>query len=155
MIKIDEQRRTLEGSAILKSKQLRLKMLLDDIAQNRYRVESILNRLSGTSTPLFVLKQLVKEELISDDQFDKLVELEELDLPTIAKIIRETKIGQGLKFLPKTIGNLTKSLQAGLEELVDTGSSVLKSKLAGVLEELLRRGAITHERYTTIKQDII
>ena len=41
-IKIDEVRRKLEGSAaILKSKQHRLKILLDDIAQNRHRVQPI------------------------------------------------------------------------------------------------------------------
>ena len=46
-IKIDEVGRKLEGSAAIpKSKQHRLKMLLDDIAQNRYRVQSILRRLA-------------------------------------------------------------------------------------------------------------
>ena len=40
-IKIDEVRRKLEGSAILKSKQHRLKVLLDDIAQNPHRVQTI------------------------------------------------------------------------------------------------------------------
>ena len=40
-------RRKLEGlAAIPKSKQHRLKMLLDDIAQNRYRVQSIFKRLA-------------------------------------------------------------------------------------------------------------
>ena len=42
-INIDEVRRKLEGSAdILKSKQHRLNILLDDIAQNRHRVQTIL-----------------------------------------------------------------------------------------------------------------
>ena len=40
-IKIDEVRRKLEGSAILKSKQHRLKILLDVIAQNRHRVQMV------------------------------------------------------------------------------------------------------------------
>ena len=43
-IKIDEVRRNLEGSAIFKSKQHGLKVLLDDIAQNLHRVQTILTR---------------------------------------------------------------------------------------------------------------
>ena len=41
LTKIDELRRKLEGSTILKSKQHRLHIFLKDINQNRYRVETI------------------------------------------------------------------------------------------------------------------
>ena len=45
--KIFEVTRKLEGSAaILKSQQHRLKVLLDDIAQNRHRVQTIFQRLA-------------------------------------------------------------------------------------------------------------
>ena len=68
-IKIDEVRRKLEGSAAIpKSKQHRLKMLLDDIAQNRHRVQSILRRFAdaeGEEQLSFTLEQLSREELLS------------------------------------------------------------------------------------------
>ena len=45
--KIDEVRRKLEGSAaIIECKQHRLKVLSDDIAQNRHRVQTIFQRLA-------------------------------------------------------------------------------------------------------------
>ena len=43
---------------------------------------------------LSIIKQLAAEELLSPEQF------EQLDLPTIALVIKDTKVGQGLKFLP-------------------------------------------------------
>ena len=74
-IKIDEVRRKLEGSAIPKSKQQRLKMLLDDIAHSRYRVQSILRRLAeaeGEELLSFTLEQLAREELLSEEQHYKM-----------------------------------------------------------------------------------
>ena len=70
--KNDEVRRPLEGSAaILKSKQHRLKVFLDDIAQNRHRVQTIFQRLADTEGGeeqqlSFALKQLALEELLSE-----------------------------------------------------------------------------------------
>ena len=53
-------------------------------------------------------------------------------------VIKDTKIGQGLKFLPQKLADLTKNLQIWLEEFVDTGKSDVRKKVAGLLEELLR-----------------
>ena len=71
--KIDEVRRKLEGSAaILKSKQHRLKVLLDDIAQNRHRVQTLFRRLADTEGSeeqlSLTLKQLALGELLSEEQ---------------------------------------------------------------------------------------
>ena len=44
-LQIDELLNKLEISEIPKSNQYRIKMLLDDIAKNRYRVEQIIQRL--------------------------------------------------------------------------------------------------------------
>ena len=69
-IKIDEVRRKLESSAILKSKQHRLKVLLDDITQNRHRVQTVLKRLANAECKeqlSFTLKQLALEELLSEE----------------------------------------------------------------------------------------
>ena len=72
-------------------------MLVDGINKNRYRVHSILTRLSnaqGSRNIANVLKQLVQEELLSHEQFEKLSKLEDVDdLPTIALIIQDMKTG--------------------------------------------------------------
>ena len=95
----------LENSKIPKSKQHRIKMLLDDIEKNRYRVEQIFQRLTDVEDKeemLTVLKTLVREGHLSDEQFERLVELEDPDLHTIKEVITDTKVGEGLKFLPRT-----------------------------------------------------
>ena len=68
-------------------------------------------------------------------------------------VIKDMKIGQGLQFLPRKLADLTKHLQIWLEELVDTGKSDVQNKVVGLLEELLWRKGISHERYITIKED--
>ena len=42
---------------------------------------------------LFILKQLAAEELLSPEQFEQLSE--QMDLPTISLVIKDTKVGQG------------------------------------------------------------
>ena len=78
---------------------------------------------------------------------------EEFNSSRLVGVIKDTKIGQGLKFLPRKLANLTKNLHIWLEELVDTGKSDIRNKVVGLLEELLRRKGISHERYMTIKED--
>ena len=81
-------------------------MLLDDIEKNRYRVEQIFQRLMDVEDKeemLTVLKTLVREGHLSDEQFEQLAELEDPDLHTIKEVITNTKVGEGLKFLPRTM----------------------------------------------------
>ena len=40
----------------------------------------------------------MREDLLSHEQYQKLIELDELDIPRFVKVLKETKIGQGLKF---------------------------------------------------------
>ena len=132
-------------------------MLVDDINNNRYSVKSILTRLSNSQDDIKnILEMLVREEQLSEEQFEKLVKLEEtFDLPAVALVIKDTKIGQGLKFLPRKMNDLVKSLQRLLTELVETGSSTVRNNVTAVLEELLRRKGITQERYNSIIEDIM
>ena len=96
----------MESSSISKVKQLRLKILLDDIARNRHRVQSIMRRtvdaMGKKEEIAFILKQLAREELLSEEQYLKLAQISIDDLTSrLANIIKETKIGQGIKFLPR------------------------------------------------------
>ena len=87
-----EVMKTLENSVIEKLKQHRMQMLLDDIKCNSYRVLYIFTRLDDAQDKddmLSNLKQLAAEELT------------DMDLPTIALIIKDCKVGQGLKFLAR------------------------------------------------------
>ena len=138
----------LENSKIPKSKQHRIKMLLDDIEKNRYRVEQIFQRLMDVEDKeemLTVLKTLVREGHLPYEQFDP-------DLHTIKEVITNTKVGEGLKFLPRTISNLRHTLQSLLTELKESGSTLLKSKITAIMEELSRRSAIRVGEYENLKE---
>ena len=74
-------------------------------------------------------------------------------MPAVADIIKDTKTGQGLNFLPRTLTKLTKKLTLLLEELSKTGQSRVKKEVAGVLEELLRQGGVSLHKYQEIKDE--
>ena len=77
---------------------------------------------------------------MSEEQFEKLYALEDLtDLEAVADIVKDTKVGQGLKCLPTTLDGLHKSWQLLQEEVDETGSAVIINRLAAVLHELNRR----------------
>ena len=96
---------------------------------------------------------MLREELLSLKQFEQLSELEDMDLPAIALVIKDTKVGKEIKFLPRKLSDLKNNLQTWLDELVETGKTEVRNKVAAVLEELLRRKGISNERYTSIKED--
>ena len=77
---------------------------------------------------LFILKQLDAEVLLSPEQSEQLSGLEQIDLPTIALGIKDTKDGQGLKFLPRKLTDLKQQLKIWLKDLVETGRSDVRNK---------------------------
>ena len=135
---IDALLNQLESSKISKARQLRIMMLLDNIEKNRYRVKQIFQRLMDAESKenmLHVLKMLVREGLLSDDQFESLTELEEPDLQTIKEVITDTKVGDGLNLLPRTLSSLRHTLQSLLKDLKESGGMFLKSKVITILDE--------------------
>ena len=98
---------------------------------------------------------MIKKELISDYQYFKLADilLDQLGLVKLTAVIKETRIGRGMNFLPRKTGYLINSLQEWLKELAETGTSVVRDKISSVLEELLRRKEMTTERYNELKQE--
>ena len=155
--KIDVVRKRLEDSpSIPQFKQHRLKMLVDDIAHNRHRVQSIITRMADAQNEkqiMFTLKQLAREELLSEEQYFKLAQIDDLTSSRLIGIIKDTKIGRGLKFLPRKITDLTKNLHVWLEELAETDAYTVRKKISALLEELLQRNGISHDRYTSIKEE--
>ena len=72
-------------------------------------------------------------------------------MQTIKEVITGTKIGEGLQFLPRTLRSLRYTLQSLLEDLKESGSAFLKSKITAILDELLRQNAIRSEEYENLK----
>ena len=115
--------RRLENSSILLSKQFRFRMLLNDIADNRHRVQTIFRRLNEAKNENTLNHQLIREQLLSPEQYEKLKEEgeAELDLNVIADVIKNTKVGRGLKFLPTTINDLKTKLQCLIKDTTTKG----------------------------------
>ena len=102
---------------------------------------------------LWVIEQLAKEELVSEQQYFKLVEeIDEIDIKKLTNIIRETKIGQGMDFLPRKTDVLIDTLQQWLQELVENGGTALKNHISSLLNELRQRKKISEERYDQLKE---
>ena len=117
-------------------------ILVNDIAENRYRIQSIFNRLLDVEDKrdmLDILKILHQEKLLSDEQFEKISEIEDVDLPAIATVAIEL---------------LRQSLHSLLAELEENGNAMIREKIAAVLEELWRRHAISASAYNSIKETL-
>ena len=150
----------MKALPIQKSKQHRLKVLVSDIDKNRYRVESVLTRLNHAheeEDKCNVLQQLLREDLLSEDQFLRLRESEKdlLESPTIVEVIKETNIGRGINFLPRTIEDLKTKLPHLISDLIETaGLSSVRNELAAILKERCFAGKeYRSERYIVIKRD--
>ena len=88
---VEEAIRKLESSNIAKSRQHRLMILVNDIANNRYRIQSIFNHLVNVQDKQYtlnILKLLCQDKLLSDEQFEKICEMEDVDLPVIATVVK-------------------------------------------------------------------
>ena len=83
---------------------------------------------------------MASEELLSEEQYDQLSELDEIDSHSIATIVKGTKIGQGIMHLPVGISDLRDKLIESLKEYsknVPALTRVVKS-----LNELFGRNEI-------------
>ena len=94
--------------SILRSKLFRLEMLLKDIFKNRYCVTNFVQRMDNvlshsnvsTKDVSDTLKNLVRDGLISDKQYNSLSKEDNLNLEKVISEIKTTKIGRGMNFLP-------------------------------------------------------
>ena len=146
---IEERRLKLEASPASLSKLLRVKMLLSDINNNRRRVQEQFQRIDDAGdNEEDIWKLLARQRLISDEQFEKLSKLDNTDIETIASVLKGVKIGQGIP-LSLSLKGLRTLFGALWPEFIKNGSE-MKNKLLSVLKELLRRGGITDEQYSTL-----
>ena len=71
----------------------------------------------------FTLKQLAREEHLTEEQHLKLADalLEvKFNSSRLVDVIKDTSNGQGFKFLPRKLADLTKNLQIWLEDSAET-----------------------------------
>ena len=135
---------------IPKTDQLRFQILLKDLSDNRYRIERILTRLNSASTEEEYVDQLghlTGEKFLSMDQYDQLKASSRAnrDISHVANIIKMSKIGRGIKFLPRTRRGLYESLNSALDDAVD--KTMLKKEFLAILDELLHRKEIPKKDY--------
>ena len=108
---IEEKRLALEASPASPLKLLRVKILLDDLQNNRHRIQEIFQWIDDAKeNEEDIWKLLVREGLISDEQFEELENLENTEIEKISSILKSTKGGQGISFLPTTMADLRYTL---------------------------------------------
>ena len=162
---------------ILKTDQLRFQILLRDLEKNRYRIERILTSLNSASTGneyLDRLHHLTAERFLSNEQFNQLNSSLNTsgnrDISHVANIIKMSKIGRGVRFLPRTTRGLYDTLNMIVDDssrppppppttttdssLSSNNSSTLDTKelLLAILDELLQRKAIPEKDYIVISE---
>ena len=94
-----------------------------------------------------IWKRLVREKLISDEQFEALRNLENTEVEQISHILKGTKIGQGIPFLPTAL----RDLRHMFGKLWNDG---VKNKILPVLNELLRRGGVTIDQFLVFLNEL-
>ena len=105
-------------------------ILLDDINNNRRRIQEIFQRIDDAQdNEEDIWKILVRERLISDEQFEELKDLQNTEIEKISNVLKGTKIGQGIPFLPTALEGLRQKFAKLWEDGV-------KNKILPVLKDM-------------------
>ena len=140
-------------SRIPQSKLHQFGAILRGIDRNRHRVVDILEpmalALEDPEDVSRVLKDLVRKELINEEQFKQLSDkIDTLDMDELISVIKSTKVGRGLLFLPRDVDGLKCKLQEWCNEYdEDATDSRLKRKIMSVLDDLKYRKVITKKEH--------
>ena len=101
------------------------------------------------------LKNLIREELISEEQYKALVDMiDDLDIDKVISIIKSTKVGHGIKFLPRETEQLHHKLQEWGNMYKEEATPDLKENIFAALHELLFRKAISKQNFKSIMEDL-
>ena len=92
---------------------------------------------------------------MSRDQYDQLKSSgHSIGISNIANIINSTKLGRGLRFLPRLNRDLKQTLNDIAAESNESTCFVLKKELLAIIDELLYRKCISQEEYEAIKNEV-
>ena len=96
------------------------------------------------------LPVLRREELISLKQYEKLMLNDAaFDPQTTVMVIKDTKVGRGLKFLPRELTDLKSKIQSVINE-----ESVSLKDMLVYLDKMFRKNGISLKDYHSIKKEI-
>ena len=96
------------------------------------------------------LEALRREDFISLEQYEKLmVDDAAFDPRTTVMIIKDTKVGRGLKFLPRQLTDLKNKIQTAINEENISLKDILLS-----LDEMFRKNGISVNDYQSTKKEI-
>ena len=96
-----------------------------------------------------------REDLFSLDQYDQLKSRgNNIGISNIANIIKSTKLGRGLRFLPRLSKDLEQTLKDIAHEPNKSTCFVFEKELLAIIDELLYRKCILHEDYLAIKNEV-
>ena len=93
------------------------------------------------------LQRLERERLISQEQYNALSEDDNLNLDKVISVIKTTKIGRGIKFLPRNTEDLKEKLCDWGTSYADEQHPDLKNKYMAALDELRSRKVLTKREY--------
>ena len=156
MAPIEEVLKKISSSGANRSELLRLTMALKDIKRNYYRVSDILRRMKvifddenrKVENVADGVKGLIQDELISEGQCDELMRIiNDLDMEQLIKVIRTTKSGRGIDFLPRDTKDLYQKVLEWTAVHQKDPSFDLKQKILSALHELRFRKAIKKNDY--------
>ena len=156
MAPIEEVLKKISSSGANRSELLRLTMALKDIKRNYYRVSDILRRMKvifddenrKAENVADGIKGLIRDELISEEQYDELMRIiNDLDMEQLIKVIRTTKSGRGIDFLPRDTKDLYQKVIEWTAVHQKDPSFDLKQKILSALHELRFRKAIKKNDY--------
>ena len=156
MAPIEEVLKKISSSGANRSELLRLTMALKDIKRNYYRVSDILRRMKvifddenrKAENVADGIKGLIRDELISEEQYDELMRIiNDLDMEQLIKVIRTTKSGRGIDFLPRDTKDLYQKVLEWTAVHQKDPSFDLKQKILSALHELRFRKSIKKNDY--------
>ena len=78
----------------------------------------------------------------------------DLNLDKVIAVIKTTKIGRGMNFLPRETSNLLTKLKEWTTSYPDEQQSDLKDKIMAALDELRFRKVLTKRGYNDISKDM-
>ena len=84
-----------------------------------------------------MLQFLGREGLLSNEKYEQLADLEELDPDTLKDVIVSSEFGQGISFLLRTLRSLRHTLQSLLEDLTQSGGSSAASQVAAIPRRII------------------
>ena len=134
---------------------IRFETILNDIRENQYRVTNAIRPMvlifedsKNREDLLHHINHMIRQKVINEKQGKELLKEEELDLDKFINVLKQVKVGRGLKFLPRLTNSLLNKKREWLTSLKDQKNpKQLKCNLMAVLDELLERRAISQQEH--------